>query len=275
MNLEKILADLKIVILKAGKEVLEYYDQDFENEKKENTPVTDADLASEKIILNGLKKYKDFGILSEESSFAKATDDKNKEDKSHIGKEWVFVVDPLDGTKDFVHKIDDFSVLIALLQNNIPILGLIYHPIEKKLYYAIKGSGAFFETDEKAERIEVSKETDFEKMRILMSMYHQGDPEKKLAEKYKMQYKHIGSAGLKLAALAAGQAEIYINSSSRTAEWDTAAGQVILEEAGGKITDNFGNDLEYNKEHPFNINGFIATNNIYHQKIVKEFQFFL
>lgn len=265
MDLEKILEDLKVTIIKAGDEILKYYDHDFENEKKSDSPVTVADLASEKIILESFNKYEGFGVLSEEK----------KEDKSHIGKEWVFVVDPMDGTKDFVHKTDDFSILIALLHNDAPILGLIHKPITKKLHYAIKGQGAFVESEGEIKKIEVSKEIDFSKMYILMSQYHRGELENRLAEKLGLKYKHTGSAGLKLAALAEGVAEIYINSSSGTAEWDTAAGQIILEEAGGKITDKFGNDLEYNKENPYNLNGFIATNNTNHDLLIETIKEFL
>jgi len=259
MNLDEILEDLKILIKKAGEEVLKYYDQEFETEKKDDSPVTAADLASEKIILDGLKKYSGFGMISEE----------NKEDKSHIGKEMVFVTDPLDGTKDFIHKTGDFSILLALLKNNQPIIGLIYKPLEKKLYFASKGKGAFIEIENKKEKIEASKVQDFLKIRILMSMFHLGETEKSLAEKYSWQYKRVGSAGLKLAALAEGQAEVYISSSSRTGEWDVAAGKIILEEAGGKITDINGNELEFNKQTPFNTNGFVGSNKINHNQIIK------
>ncbi len=265
MDFDRILKDLKIIIKEAGNEVLKYYDQRFEKAEKQNSPVTEADLASEKIILQGLKKYEDFGILSEE----------NKKDKSHIGKEFVFAVDPLDGTKDFVHKTGDFSILIGLLKNNLPMLGLIYMPLEKKLYYAASGQGAFIEQNEEKKKIEISKEIDLSKMKILMSMYHQGQAEKKLAEKFDCKYKHMGSAGLKLATIAEGQAEIYINSSSKTGEWDTAAGQIILQEAGGKITDIYGNNLKYNKDNPFNLNGFLASNNINHDLLINAIKDFL
>ena len=141
--------ELKIAIeiaKEAGELLLQYYDTELSIETKENnTPVSNADLATNDFILKKLREHFPYSILSEES-----VDDNNR-----LGKEFVWLVDPLDGTKDFIEKTGEFTVVIGLVQNNQLIMGVVYRPTTKELYYAQKGKGAFMEVGGIEKRITV------------------------------------------------------------------------------------------------------------------------
>lgn len=255
-----MLKDLEILVYKAGQEVLSFYFQDFSAEKDKDFPVTQADLAAEKILLSGLKRYSDYGILSEE----------HKEDQSRLKYNKIFSIDPLDGTKDFIHQTGDFSVMLAIIENAYPVAGFIYQPLEDKLYYAIKGQGAFRKDKQGIKKIKVALENNFEDQKIAVSRYHLALAEKKLAQDLKLKdFITKGSAGLKGGLIAEGKAHIYINTSSHTGEWDIAPATILIEEAGGKVSDLDGQKLKFNKEKPFNLNGFVVSNNQNHDEIIK------
>ena len=127
------LNDLIGAIIQAGEKIQEIYDTDFEvNKKDDNSPITQADLESNKILRSVLEKT-GIPILSEE----------DVDDKSRLASEKVWIVDPLDGTQDFVNRTGEFTVLVGLVENHIPVMGLVYLPIKKILYFAEKGKGAF------------------------------------------------------------------------------------------------------------------------------------
>lgn len=254
--------EIKKIAKTASEEILKYYKSDFDIAYKggdPKSPVTNADLASEKIIKEGLAKY-GWPILSEESA----------DDKSRLNSEYVWIVDPLDGTKDFIERTGEFCVIIALVKNYQPILGVIYIPVDNICYFAEKGGGAYMESFDNKNRIVIDKESEFSKMVILTSKYHLGKLEEELANLSDIkEKKQIGSAGIKIARIAQGEAHIYINSSDKSSEWDTCAGELILCEAGGKITDMDGNDLNYNNENPRHLNGYVASNGTRHDDIIK------
>lgn len=259
------LEQIKKIAKKAGDEIMKYYQDGFNVEMKEgNQPITEADLVSNKIIQKGLFEY-GFPILSEES----------KDDKSRLESEFVWIVDPLDGTSDFIGHTGEFSVMIGLVKKNEPILGVVYQPVSQKYYFAKAGEGAFFEKDGKIQKISVSNETEFSKMKILVSRNHLQELEVDLAEKLKLEKITQGSAGLKLAQIALGESQVYLNSSDKTFEWDTCAGYIILKEAGGEMTDMRGKEILYNQDNPKHLNGFVATNKTRHEDIIKELEHIL
>lgn len=259
MKLDLILECLKKTTKKAGEKILKIYNQKYIiKNKRDGSPLTKADLVSEKIILEDLKKY-NYGILSEET----------KRENNKFSKK-VWIIDPLDGTKDFIQKTGDFSVMIALVENSVPVLGIVYKPVNDKLYYAVKNQGAFLEYKGKTKKLDVSNIDKFSEGNLVLSRNHLKKEEIGFAKKLGVnKIIRVGSVGVKIGLIAEKKAHIYFNTSDRTCEWDTAAPQIILEEAGGKMTDINGDILRYNKKNPFNLSGILATNNKNHNKIVR------
>jgi 3'(2'), 5'-bisphosphate nucleotidase len=244
---------------KAGEKVMQFYGGKVEfHLKSAGSPVTQADLESDEFIKIKLAKY-DIPILTEESHVS----------VERSNSQYLWIVDPLDGTKDFIGKTDEFSILIGLVKDNEPYLGVVYEPATGNVYFAEKEKGAFCEKNGITEMIHVSDRKDFSEMRIFHSRSHLLEKELLLAEKLKIENKlTMGSAGLKIIKIAEGMGEIYINSSDKTSEWDTCAPSLILEEAGGIITSGKGEKLKYNKKDPRHVDGFIATNGTAHRNIL-------
>jgi len=236
---------------KAGDEIIRIYQQDFKIEfKKDNSPLTKADIKSNEIIVNDLKYlYPDIPILSEE----------NKQIPYKIRKDWEYfwLIDPLDGTKEFVKKNVEFTVNIALIYKNIPILGVIYAPVLNLLYYAQKDKGAFKqEKNKKPQRLLIYKHTNNDIIKVIVSKSHYNQETKGFVNNLKNQYKNIEfiniGSSLKFCLIAEGKADIYPRLAP-TMEWDTAAGQAIVEQAGGKtLKFNIQESLKYNKQNLLN-----------------------
>ena len=246
----------------AGNKILRIYEKGFKTfTKTDNSPVTDADLQSNKIIKEILSVTK-HSILSEED-----VDDKNR-----LSNDMVWIIDPLDGTSDFIDKTGEFTVMIALIENQKPILGVIAWPTEKTLFVAQKNCGAFRYSDNKWEKISVTKISELPKCRTIGSRHHLSDKEKDFIEKIGIKdFTSIGSS-LKVGKISSGQAEVYITTTNKMKEWDTAASHCIISEAGGKMTDMLGNELTYNNENVYHQNGILVTNGLIHEKILREFK---
>ena len=246
----------------AGNTILKIYEKGFETfTKTDNSPVTDADLQSNKIIKEILSVTK-HSILSEED-----VDDKNR-----LSNNMIWIIDPLDGTSDFIDKTGEFTVMIALVENQKPILGVIAWPTEKTLFVAQKNCGAFRYSDNKWEKISVTKISELPKCRTIGSRHHLSDKEKDFIEKIGIKdFTSIGSS-LKVGKISSGQAEVYITTTNKMKEWDTAASHCIISEAGGKMTDMLGNELTYNNENVYHQNGILVTNGLIHEKILREFK---
>jgi 3'(2'), 5'-bisphosphate nucleotidase len=242
---------MKKVARDAGKAAMAFYgSENTVVDKGGGNPVSEADMASHDAILNGLKGTGVF-VMSEEDLGGEERLIENK----------LFIVDPLDGTKDFLQQTGDFSIILAYVENNSPVVACVYKPVGDVLYFAEKGGGAHREKAGVIEEIKVSSENDYMKMKILISRNHLLETELNLintlgiGEKVKM-----GSAGLKACAVAEGSAEIYLNTSDKTGEWDICAGDLMIEEAGGKVLDLNGNSFSYNREDVVNRNGFLVHN---------------
>lgn len=254
--------EIKSIAKKAGEEILRIYESDYDVSYKDEgkkSPVTDADLAANKIIINGLSRY-GWPILSEESV----------DDKSRLNSEYLWTVDPLDGTSDFIKHTGEFSVIIGLIFQKQPVMGVVYEPVCDTFYWAEKNEGAYRQKAQKTAKISVSKNRSFSEMTLLTSRFHLGEAEVKLFKKLNFKaMKKVGSCGLKMIRIAIGEGDLYINSSDKSWEWDTSAPHLILEEAGGRFTDLKGNAITYNNELPRLVNGYIASNGARHAEIIE------
>ena len=206
--------------------------------KADASPLTQADLASHRIIVEGLSRLTpDWPILSEESTKIPF------EQRSAWQRYWL--VDPLDGTKEFINRTGEFTVNIALIENGFPILGVVYAPVIDRMYFALAGSGAFRETDGKASQVRVC---DYKSgtVRIVASRSHRGEKlDAFLTRIGEHEAVSMGSS-LKLCLVAEGCADLYPRLGP-TMEWDTAAAQCVVEVAGGAVEDINGIRLRYNK----------------------------
>jgi len=220
--------------------------------KADKSPVTAADIASNDIILDGLKKLTpEIFILSEESE--------DLDIPYRVAQEWIWCIDPLDGTKEFIKKNDEFSVNIALIHNGIAKLGIVILPAFNTIYYAIKGKGAYKVGKDGVElSIEKVSKLNNLTIRAMTSRSHHNLVSEEILNKRfeKIEWIPKGSS-LKLTELAEGRGDIYLKLGN-TMEWDIAAPQVILEETSGKILEYPSMlPLRYNKVDLLNPN-FIA-----------------
>lgn len=241
------------IAYESGKAILEvYYSKNFGVEiKSDNSPLTLADKISNDIITKKLNKYfPSIPILSEEG----------KEIPYEVRKKWskFFLVDPLDGTKEFINRNGEFTVNIALIENNIPVLGVIYVPVSDEVYYGNIKEGAFkISQDKKLEKISVSSVSLKDELNVVQSRSHSGDEENNFYSKFKIKEKISKGSSLKICLVAEGKAELYFRGGP-TWEWDTAAGHAILSAAGGHFVNKDKSELFYNKEDLKHF-GFIAS----------------
>ncbi len=248
--------------LKAAEAILQIYSKDFITMMKaEQEPVTKADLESNKILITALKK-KSYPILSEET----------KDTFERLNKQRVWIIDPLDGTREFIKKNGEFSIMVALVEKNKPILGIVYQPTNKKLYLAQKSQGCYKLEENKWKRLNVSSINKLEEAQAILSK--SDFPEKDQQFLSSINVKKItqkGSAGLKVGDICEHKAEFYFKSNNKMKEWDTAAAYIMIFEAGGRMTDLKGNELIYNQKEVIHQNGILVSNGILHEQLVNKF----
>lgn len=221
--------------------------------KEDGSVVTSIDKAVDKFIRESLSKYfPSYGFLTEESV----------DDLSRISKEFVWIIDPIDGTEEFVKHEYQFVINIALCRNHEIVLSAIMEPISGEIYYAIKGEGAYLLKDEIKTKIHVSDKLD--NLTCLTSPYHMYDEEKEYLAKYQDKFQSVEYAGAayKACLIASGKADVSYRFSPYSKEWDTAAPQLLIEEAGGVFFDKYRNKITYNKKDVRNLDGFIMLNRI-------------
>jgi 3'(2'), 5'-bisphosphate nucleotidase len=252
----------------AGRLVMQYYGKDVGiRVKKDDSPVTHADRASNDYITSELHNlFPDDGILAEES----------KDSPERLDRRRVWIVDPMDGTREFIDEIGQFAVMIGLAVDKHPVLGVVYQPTENKMFFAVEGQGAYVMKDGSKQRVQVSEITSVPDMRLVVSRSHRSHLVDAMKQSLDISREVAsGSVGLKVGLLIEDRSDLYMHPNSKTKEWDTCAPEVILHEAGGKITDCWGNPLQYNKENTFNDKGFIASNNQKHEHIIAAIEPFL
>ncbi len=241
--------ELRDIAISAGNEILTiYHDESLSQQidyKSDNSPLTLADKASNAVIVKFLEdKYPEIPILSEEEKSVEYAERKN----------WntFWLVDPLDGTKEFIKKNGEFTVNIALIENGFPTLGIIYAPVLDKLYVGdVKNNKAYLiESDGQEVQIKANNKT---KNRIAVgSRSHSSKEETDLLEGYDVAETISVGSSLKFCMVAEGKADIYYRHGP-TMEWDTGAGQAIVEAAGGKVNKiNAQQRFSYNKENLLN-----------------------
>lgn len=246
----------------ASKVVLGIYGSNYETStKRDDSPITEADLKSNAIIKKILSETK-LQILSEE----------DKDDQSRLSKDTIWIVDPLDGTSDFINKTGEFTIMISLVKNKKPILGVIGWPTEQIIFAAQIGNGAYKYSQNEWQEISVSKVSELSKCRVVGSRHHLSEREKLFIEKLGIKdFTSIGSS-LKVGKISSGEAEAYITTTNKMKEWDSAASYCIINESGGKMTDMLGNDLTYNNKIVNHQNGILVTNGLIHKKILEEYK---
>ena len=241
-------------VVRAGEKVLEVYETDFSTEKKDDdSPITQADIESNKILKEVLGQT-GITILSEE----------DVDDKKRLSDDKIWIIDPLDGTTDFVNRTGEFTIMVGLVEKQKSVLGLIYWPIKKKMYLAESGKGAF-RHDEEWEKIETTMMSEMQNCQALVSRHHLSEKEKKLLDEMEIAVVTSIGSSLKVTEIASGDAEIYLTTTNKMKQWDTCASNCIISEAGGKMTDMSGNDLVYNTEIVNHENGILVTNGLIHQ----------
>jgi 3'(2'), 5'-bisphosphate nucleotidase len=252
----------------AGAAILEYYDSPLHIERKidadEHTePVTQADRAANELIVNGLKReFPDDGILAEESV----------DTERRLTKRRVWMVDPLDGTNGFIARDGDFAVQIGLAVEGRSVLGVVYQPLPDVLYRAVEGAGAWIERQGfEPERARVSDKDRVEGMRLAASRTHRSPRMDVVVRALGLEEEvRRGSVGIKVGLIIEQQCDVYVHLSPRTKQWDTCAPEVILAEAGGRMTDLFGEPLGYNHADVQNRNGLVASNGAAHTNIIEK-----
>jgi 3'(2'), 5'-bisphosphate nucleotidase len=264
--LEKELETACSLARQAGAAMMKFYDTDLLiNEKFADDnfaePVTAADHASNDVIIAGLSEaFPGDGILSEETP----------DDQARLNKNRVWIIDPLDGTKGFINHDGDFAVQIGLAENGAPLLGVVYLPFEDVLYHAVRGEGSWMTSRDGTEPMAVSNKTDFAEMNLAVSRDHRSPRMSRIFEHMGLKSETgRGSVGLKVGLIARRVCDLYLHLSPRTKFWDTCAPQIILEEAGGRMTDLFGYPLSYDIAEVRNLNGVVATNGAAHDVVIE------
>ncbi len=249
--LEKIqIEDIINIAKEAGEAIMEVYKKDFEVfEKADQSPLTIADKKANDIIVKRLRalQLENIHLISEEE----------KEVPYAVRKNWEYfwLVDPLDGTKEFIKKNDEFTVNIALIKNHRPILGVIYVPATQEVYYAIKEKGSY-KIDQFGNKKQLKVKMANKNLKIVASRSHLSTEVETYIADQKKKYTYVSciaaGSSLKFCLVAEGIADVYPRLGP-TMEWDTGAGQIIVEEAGGEVirVDN-NNVLDYNKKNLLN-----------------------
>ncbi|WMC11184.1 3'(2'),5'-bisphosphate nucleotidase CysQ [Oceanimonas pelagia] len=235
---QELLNQTDALAREAGAAIMEIYGRDFSIEQKEDkSPLTEADAAAHHIIVNGLARLPlQAPVLSEEDTAGFAGTDAE-------GRYWL--VDPLDGTKEFIKRNGEFTVNIALIEHGRPVLGVVYAPALDVGYMAAEGLGAFrYEGDEAPVAIAVAEHKSDQPWRVVGSRSHAGGELPALLEKLGEHELVAMGSSLKLCLVAEGKADVYPRLGP-TSLWDTGAAQCVVEQAGGRVLQLNGEPLSY------------------------------
>jgi 3'(2'), 5'-bisphosphate nucleotidase len=252
----------------AGAVLLRHYNSPFLVEQKVNAlqeteEVTAADREANELIVERLRKEFPYdGILAEES-----TDTEHR-----LEKDRVWLIDPMDGTKNFIRRDGDFAVQIGLAVNGESVLGTVYQPVREVLYWAVRGGGSWIEAkSDAARRMSVSSRTNPNEMVLASSRSHRSPRMERVVSTFQFKDEvRRGSVGVKIGLITEQQADLYLHLSPSTKQWDTCGPEIILQEAGGRLTDLFGQPLRYNGIRIDNRNGIVATNGAAHEMVIEK-----
>ena len=252
-DIKKIVENLINTFLYAGKISLDLREKGLIKEiKSDNTPVSNGDIEVNKIITNKIKEVTpEIPIISEENSDNKLI--KNLKD--------FWLIDPIDGTYDYINNLEEFTINAGLIINNQPEAGLIYAPFKKRMFYSYGINSAFELTNDKIVKLDCSK--NFNKNEIKFVVYsNKIKPEiEKIHKQLNVKRCVKMKSSLKFCVIAAGEFDGYV-ADPRAYEWDIAAGHAILEHAGGKVTDLEGEKVKYGKKNFQNPGLILKSKNI-------------
>ncbi len=250
--MNKLLPEVIEITKDAGKLIMSYYRSAFDvTDKSPDNPVTDADFAADALLRERLLALlPEAGWLSEET----------RDNPNRLEKEYVWVVDPLDGTKEFVMGIPELAVSVGLVQNGKAVMGAVYNPATEELFYGSVGEGAFFN----GQPAQLSQRSALVGAAIdaSRSEIKRGEFEPFEAE---MEIQIMGSIAYKMARVSAGLCDATWSRGPKN-EWDICAGDFLIQEAGGRCSDLNDRSIHYNKPHP-KVNGIIADNGKLHSEI--------
>lgn len=244
----------------AGGEIMRHYQTGLPvHHKAGNEPITAADRAADALIAGGLRAaFPEDGLLTEES----------EDDLSRLDKERVWIVDPLDGTTEFINETGEFAVQIALTLAGEPILGVVYQPAKGRLFHAVQGQGAYQIYQDQTSILHVSTESDPARMCLVASRSHYSPFVDAAREALGIaNANQVGSVGLKVGLVARAACDLYL-ATTVSKEWDLCAPHALLLEAGGVLTNLCGERLVYNKRNVTECTGLIASNGRAHSQIV-------
>lgn len=256
---QEVAADLARM---AGQAILEVYGASFEvRYKGPDDPVTDADLRAEEIIVSGLsREFPEDGIVSEERPVSEEARRKTR----------VWYVDPLDGTGEFVARTGEFSVIIGLLEQGLPKLGVLYQPIDDRLYVGVRDEDAWISEGGERRRTWVSGAAPPHRLRLAVSRSHRHQTIDRIKARFGTTVTEVpcGSVGAKIGLLLSGQADAYVEPSPYTSKWDVCGAEAILRGAGGFMSDMAGGPIEYEGPDIRNRRGFVARNRACHDAVL-------
>src|SRR5436190_2293084 len=253
----------------AGAVLLRHYHTPFLVEQKlnalqETEEVTAADREANELIVDRLNaEFPDDGILAEEST----------DTERRLEKERVWLIDPMDGTKNFVQRDGDFAVQIGLAVGGESVVGAVYQPVRDVLYWAAEGNGSWIEDADGARQMIVSSQNSAHQMVLASSRSHRSPRMEQVVNLFGFKNEvRRGSVGVKIGLITEQQADLYLHLSPSTKQWDTCGPEIILHEAGGRMTDLFGQPLRYNGARIDNRNGIVATNGAAHEMLIEKLQ---
>ena len=241
MNLKDLIEPISALAIEAGGAILEVYATDFDVQSKEDSsPLTQADLASHQRIVAGLRDLTpEIPIISEESGLPAFSE------RTLWTRYWL--IDPLDGTKEFVNRNGEFTVNIALIEDKRPVFGVVHVPVQRKTYIGCEGYGAERREDGATATPIAVATASSKPVRVVGSRSHRGSSLDAFLDKLG-EYKLVAmGSSLKFCTVAEGHADVYPRLGP-TSEWDTAAAQAVVEQAGGKVLKLDGKPLSYNNK---------------------------
>jgi 3'(2'), 5'-bisphosphate nucleotidase len=264
MNLRRELDTAVDLARRAGERILALHGSGIAVDTKDDqSPVTQADREANEMIVAALTAaFPGDAILSEELP----------DDGSRLERERVWMVDPLDGTKDFIRGRDGFAVMIGLLEGATPALGVVYKPIGDKLYFATRGGHAFLQDGHAnlPARISVSEVREPAQIRMVASKSHRTEDIDRVRAALGISDElNVGSVGLKLGLIAEGLRDLYVNPAGHSKLWDACGPEAILVAAGGRLTDLRGAPLDYRGRELGNTRGLIASNGVLHDEVAR------
>ncbi|MEX1018450.1 MAG: 3'(2'),5'-bisphosphate nucleotidase CysQ [Litorilinea sp.] len=229
--------------------------------KSDRSPVTEADRSANHHIVTQIKAaYPDDGILSEES----------KDDLSRLEKDRVWIVDPLDGTKEFIARNGEFSIMIGLAVRGEAVMGVVMQPEPGLLYAGAQGLGAFLYEQEESVQLQVSAMNKINRMVLVSSRSHRQQIVDRVRSALRITSERVsGSVGLKVGLISRQLADLYVHPSPGCKEWDLCAPCALLTAAGGEMSDCWGNPIRFNKRDVRAHNGLVASNGQSHPQIVE------